>query len=139
MSKRLNSILLIDDNKATNFVHKKLIIKQDFIEHIYTCSSGEEALQLLTSQNEGGELDFRPPELMFLDINMPGMNGWEFLEEYDDLPNDQKDNTTIFMLTTSINPDDRFRANHIENISGFLNKPLSSKKLAEIREEYFEK
>ena len=80
MNKILKSVLLIDDNKADNFIHKAYIMKHGGVETIEMVTGGEEALKFLTSKASG---EYPRPELIFLDINMPRMNGWEFLEEYD--------------------------------------------------------
>jgi CheY-like chemotaxis protein len=65
------------------------------------------------------------PDLISLDINMPGMDGWEFLEEFKKLPTHQKIKTVIIILTTALNPLDKKRAESIQEVNGFMNKPLS--------------
>jgi len=72
--KKLNSFLLIDDSKSANVFNDKMIRKINCVEKIYIAENGKEALDIL----EAGIL----PEIIFLDINMPVMNGWEFLAEY---------------------------------------------------------
>lgn len=73
---RFECIMLIDDNKVDNFFHERVIKKNDISENIIIKESGEEALLYLNEKNS------LKPELIFLDINMPGMNGWEFILEY---------------------------------------------------------
>ena len=78
MKQKLNSILLIDDDIATNFIHTRLIKKTLVVDTIITKLNGEEAMEYLTTKKDG---EYPQPELIFLDINMPVMNGWEFIEE----------------------------------------------------------
>ena len=68
---------------------------------------------------------------------MPGINGWEFLEAYDELEEKQHGRIVIVMLTTSLNPDDEKKANSIPPINGFQNKPLTPESLQEILKEHF--
>jgi CheY-like chemotaxis protein len=77
------------------------------------------------------------PDMIFLDINMPEMDGWGFLSEFSRLDIEIQDNIMIMMLTTSKNPTDKFRAKAWSFVSGFLNKPLTKKILEDIIETYF--
>ncbi len=131
MKKKLKCILLIDDNPDDNFMHKHVINKMDVAENIEVALNGEEGITYLT------EKAVQPPELIFLDINMPKMNGWEFLDEYKGLPQEQRAKVVLLMLTTSVNPEDRSRAERIKELTGFEVKPLVREKLQAILEEHF--
>jgi|ERR1043166_2888849 CheY-like chemotaxis protein len=131
MKKKLKCILLVDDNNDDNFFHKIIIKKADVAESIQVAENGLEALEFL--KKEGQII----PELIFLDINMPKMNGWEFLEEYGKLDPKCKARITIMMLTTSANPDDIEKARHIQDVTGFRTKPLTEEMLSEIINEHF--
>jgi CheY-like chemotaxis protein len=98
----------------------------DIVEQIAIAHSGIEALTYLKTENN------IPPDLIFLDINMPRMNGWEFLAEYRKLHEKQKARVVVIFLTTSANPDDMRKAKEIEVVSGFETKPLSRESLTEI-------
>lgn len=134
MRKKLKCILLIDDNEADNFFSEMIIEKANCAERVIAVKSGQLALDHLTSKNRQKH---PRPELIFLDINMPAMNGWEFLEEYKELAPEQQTQVVVVMLTTSLNPDDKKKADGIKDIKQFVNKPLSVRSLTEILEKYF--
>src|SRR5436190_13327624 len=126
MEKKLNCVLLIDDDFATNFINKTVINKAGVAEHIEIALNGKEALDYLTNQGKfESEEKYPKPELILLDINMPVMDGWEFIEAYQNLSAEQKGDIIIVMLTSSFNPDDRSKANQFTEISDFRNKILT--------------
>ena len=129
MATKLNCVLLIDDNEDDNEFHQIVINRMGITDNIQVAENGIEALKFLQTNEI-------LPELIFLDINMPKMNGWEFLEEYKKL-NLNKKQVIILMLTTSVNPADMEKAKKIEEISGFKVKPLTTAMLTEIIEEHF--
>jgi CheY-like chemotaxis protein len=129
--KKLKCILLVDDNDADNNYHRIVIEEMEIVEHIEIAMNGFDALKYLRDGNHA------PPELIFLDINMPAMNGWEFLEEYKELDESRKARMTIIMLTTSNNPEDRKRAERINEITAFTVKPLTDEALRKILTENF--
>ena len=131
MKKKLNCILLIDDNYEDNFYHKIIIGEMDITYKVETAKDGVEAIAYLSDDER------ETPELIFLDINMPRMNGWEFLTAYRDLKPGQKAKAVIIMLTTSQNPADFKRAKEIEEVTGFEVKPLSEEILSEIMNRHF--
>jgi CheY-like chemotaxis protein len=136
MKNKLNCILLVDDDEPTNFLNQMVIEELDIAEQIRIAQNGQEALTYLKKTGTGDE-NFPLPDLILLDINMPAMNGWEFLERYSHLPDHQKANVIIVMLTTSFNPDDRAKANEISEVTGFETKPLTVDKLQTLLEKYF--
>lgn len=120
--KKLHTILLIDDDEATNFLHKYIIEKEQFANNVVCMKSGQEALNYLTSKVDN---NYPQPDLIFLDINMPGMNGWEFIEEYKQIDKAQRGEKIIVMLTTSSDPFEREKAKAIDQINLFKSKPLT--------------
>jgi CheY-like chemotaxis protein len=137
MKKKINCVLLIDDDEPTNFLSQMIIEEADCTTDIQVASSGEKAINYLTSKDDANENSYPQPDLIFLDINMPAMNGWEFLQKYNELEKGHKGNIVIIMLTTSLNPDDRLKSQDMPHVSGFENKPLTTKKLDAILKKHF--
>ena len=134
----LYCILLIDDDDATNFIHETIIKMADVDTHIEICNSARMALDYLSNKGEyAANTDYPQPGIIFLDINMPGLSGWDFLKEYDNLPSEQKAKVVVSMLTTSLNPDDQQKGNNDPNVERFLIKPLTVEKLTAIIDDNF--
>jgi CheY-like chemotaxis protein len=136
MKKKLTCIMLVDDNPNDNFFHERVIKKWNAADDIAVVAkqTGTDALEYLRSRERGDDLH---PNLIFLDINMPGMNGWEFLEEYKRLDERFRSHAVVVMLTTSDNPDDRARANANGGAWDFKTKPLTREMLEEVIGKYF--
>ncbi|MDO7742232.1 MAG: response regulator [Pedobacter sp.] len=133
----LDCILLIDDDTPTNFLHSIIIKRAGIDAIVQTHTSAIDALAYLTSTGPYEGKKMIQPGIIFLDINMPAMNGWDFLDEYGKLPEEQKAKITIIMLTTSLNPSDRERAESYEDVVTYLHKPLILKNLQELIATYF--
>jgi CheY-like chemotaxis protein len=138
LKKKLNCILLVDDDEATNFLNSKLIKRCAIAEHVEATERADVLLDhLVHHKSVNGDNTFRVPDLMFLDINMPVMSGWEFLEEYNKLSPEQVQQIVVIMLTSSPNPDDELRSKKIGAVAGFLNKPLTAAVVDEVINRYF--
>ncbi|MFY8019716.1 MAG: response regulator [Bacteroidia bacterium] len=129
--KLLNSILLVDDDIATNTLNSFVIKKAQISKQIKVVLNGFEALNYLDQIEAEDEL----PEFIFLDINMPKMDGWEFLEEYRAR---KKYHSKIFLLTTSENPDDMIKSKLYPEILEYCHKPLTTEILLQLWEKYNE-
>lgn len=137
MKQKLNTILLVDDDEPTNYLNKMILEEIDCAEHIEVAQSAKEAINYLTGTgkyNKKGST-IPPPELIFLDINMPAMDGWEFIDIYKELR--KKGRVVMVMLTTSQNPEDEEKSKMIAEVAGYKNKPLSKQIVQEVLESYF--
>lgn len=130
MSTHKIKILLIDDDKNANFYNQRIIEKTQLAEEVISFENAKMALEYLKKQN--GERKYPSPDIIFLDINMPGMDGWEFLEQYTIRKSTQKLNTKIIMLSSSDNNDDRDRAARFDVVSNYICKPLDKNSLKEL-------
>ncbi len=137
MNNKVNCVLVIDDDEPTNFLTQMILEESGCVEHIQIAQNGPEALAyLVKSENREKDSERYPsPDLILLDINMPAMDGWEFLIEYKKLSMSER--VIIVMLTTSLFPEDKRKAERMSEISGFENKPLTTEKFRGILESYF--
>lgn len=129
----MNRILLVDDDAVTNMMHQRVIERSGRVKTIDVVTDGQEALDLLRADLLNG---CPLPELIFLDINMPGMGGFEFLECYADMKIDPETQLVIVMLSTSLLEADHARAEADPNVHSFCDKPLRVEKLLELVEEF---
>jgi len=134
MKKQLDCILLIDDDYATNYFHQIIIADGQYAEKVIVKNSGIDALEYLKTPYS---TDNPRPNLIFLDINMPRMNGWEFLDEYHKLTPEQQAENVIVMLSTSSNPTDLDRADQNPHIKEYRSKPISEEMLTEVIGKYW--
>ncbi len=127
----MTNILLIDDDDATNFFNQMIINKTGLVNHIDVARDGIDGMDFIQTDLNTINLDTHlvKQTIILLDINMPRMNGWEFLEEFDKLTVEEKSKYRISMLSTSQDPEERIRANNHKHLSTFLNKPLTVEKL----------
>ena len=125
-------VLLVDDDPTTNFLHRRAIRKVDESMPVREALNGREALELLRASIARGEA---PPEIIFLDISMPHLDGWGFLEGYRELPPDWRSGTRVFMLTTSLNPDDYERARTYDDVVDVIDKILTRERFRQLLEE----
>jgi len=126
--------MLVDDNQDDNFFHEREIKKINMAIYVIAKKTGLEALDYLKSKKVKPNMQ---PDLIFLDINMPGMNGWEFLKEYNQLDNKLQSEVIVIMLTTSDNPDDEAKAKTLDYVSDYITKPLIKEKMEVIVNKYF--
>ena len=125
---KINCILLVDDDETTNFVNQLMLEHMEVTDQVLVAYNGREALTLIQQQC--------CPTLILLDINMPVMNGFEFIEAYDQLELPHKQSVVVVMLTTSLNPKDMERLKEMP-IQGVLNKPLTKEMVRMMLRQHF--
>jgi CheY-like chemotaxis protein len=135
MNQVLKLILVIDDSEDDNFFHNRAIQKAGVCEHVEVAYTGREALAFLTTPEPDGQTP--RPDLIFLDINMPEMNGWEFLDACQARPELGIASTPLIMLTNSLNKLDAQNGNKHPLVDLFLLKPLEAKTVKEVVEKFF--
>ena len=134
MGEYINRILLVDDDEPTIVLNKMVIEELGGIEFIHTASTGNQALSFLCDyqvDSPASQID-----LILLDLNMPVMDGYEFLAKYQDLPDERKAKVIIVMLTTFINKEKEDLLRTL-GTDGFKQKPLSEEILTDIQREFF--
>ncbi|SEK91012.1 Response regulator receiver domain-containing protein [Maribacter orientalis] len=127
--KKVQVCCIIDDDPIFIYGTKRIIKEVDFAENIIVYNNGQEAVDGLKEIiNEGGFL----PEVIFLDLNMPIMNGWEFLEEYKNCQYDISKKTTIYIISSSVDPRDLERVKHYNEVDMYILKPITPDDLGKI-------
>ena len=132
MSRKLN-VLLIDDDAITNFLHKRTLDSTQLTRSVQVAETVQEALDLYKSPAWSEQ---EKPELIFLDLNLPGLNGWDFIDEYKKIATGSNQ-PIIIILSASVNYDDEKKANEIAEVAEFRRKPLTTEMLTEIMNNYF--
>ena len=123
---KYSTVMLIDDSEIDNFINHKMIEGCNFAERTYIHTSSKSALEFLKNLERTGKVPKELiPEIIFLDINMPIMDGFQFIEEFDKLAKEFKSKSKIVMLTTSVNPSDIERSQKNKYIIKYINKPLT--------------
>jgi CheY-like chemotaxis protein len=128
-----NYVMLVDDNELDNFINQKTIEANHFANKVYLNTGSKSALEFLKNLEISGTVTSNFfPEVIFVDLNMPMIDGFQFIEQLKVfLPNNFKQ-LKIVILTSSITPSDKERAHKISKEIVFLNKPLTKEMLNQI-------
>jgi CheY-like chemotaxis protein len=126
-------ICIIDDDKLYQFTIQKTIEKTQKVAQIISFPNGSEAI--IFFKNHLSQPD-KLPEIILLDINMPVMDGWQFLNEYLSLENQITKKAIIYIVTSSIDNADKLKVKSLEGVKDFVVKPISKDRLAEILENF---
>ncbi|MBL7855712.1 MAG: response regulator [Cyclobacteriaceae bacterium] len=127
--KKFRTVMLIDDNEIDNLINQKMIEAASLTDHIYTHTGAKSAIEFLRNMERLEIADQVLPDVIFLDIDMPLMDGFQFLDEFEKLGSFTKKKCKVVMLTSSINPQDFNRSKRYANVKLYLNKPLSHESL----------
>lgn len=123
--------MLVDDNDTDNFISKRIIEITKFSDNVIVKNSGKSALDYLFENEESPD---SIPDIIFLDINMPIVDGFVFLYEYEKFNNSIKDKCRVIILSSSDNKRDIDKIINNDFVIKFVTKPLTEKTLEEIRE-----
>lgn len=125
---KFTDVLLVEDDPITIMVCERIIKMTFFAEKVTSCENGKIAFDFLMSCRDNSSL----PKIIFLDINMPVMNGWDFLEELDKVKSDFVELPRIYLLSSTVDPEDYLKAKKFLLIKDFISKPLSKEALEKI-------
>jgi CheY-like chemotaxis protein len=123
--KKINTLCLIDDDSVYQFLTTKVICETKLVDHVKAFPNGLEALEFLKDVRDTSE---KLPDVIMLDLTMPVMDGWDFLEEYVALQPTFGKKVMLYIVTSSIAPSDMIRARSISTVSDFITKPVTKDK-----------
>ena len=132
VSNKISEIMLIDDDVPTNYLSNLIIEDKNCCETVSTFNMATEAINALKENQSNNQ---KLPDIILLDLNMPRMNGWEFMEAFNQF-SFEKQMPKVYILTTSMNPDDKTKALKTSSVAGFRKKPLDEDMLDEIIAEF---
>jgi len=121
----IGTIFLIDDDTVVNYLHAKALSRAGVI-NTKAFDKADEALEFFKQEGDTGSKD-----VIFLDLNMPGMDGWEFLEAFRALPESVTGNYRVLIISSSIDPKDIERSKTFD-VHAFVSKPLTSDKMTDL-------
>ena len=119
--RKIDMTYIIDDDKIFVFVLKKILAKNENFNQVFDFRNGEEVLSMLMNK------DNQLPDIILLDINMPVIDGWQFLEELEQLPN--KEQLNVFIMSSSIDTNDIEKSKSFSTVKDFISKPINNEKL----------
>ncbi|MFN6945051.1 MAG: response regulator [Cytophagaceae bacterium] len=131
---KYHAVMLVDDNEIDNLINQKMIEASNLCEHIFVHSGAKSAIEFLKNIEKlaKGPVDMFLPEVIFLDIDMPLMDGFQFLDEFEKLSDSIKAQCKVVMLTSSLNPQDMNKAKKNQYVLKYINKPLTQENLKKL-------
>ena len=139
----LNSILLVDDDNMTNFVNERTIARMNIVDKIHVVKNGKEALDFIykTGMYSGRTESSPPPNIIFLDINMPVMDGYEFLKIFRKLSGDEDHQVLIVLLSAAVTDEDLSEFGEMSSFRSikidYATKPLTTERIESLIERHF--
>jgi CheY-like chemotaxis protein len=127
MSKMVNKTMLIDDSDIDLFIQRRFLEVYNFSNQLLSFKSAREALNSLKNNGEA------PPDIIFLDLNMPEIDGFSFLKNFENLPEKIVQNSRIVVLTSSNSSKDREQVFENKNVIQFITKPLKQSDIEELQ------
>lgn len=129
----IKTVTVVDDDDVFVYLTTKIMKQTRLVDSITVFSNGLDALDFIKANRENVEV---LPKIMFLDLSMPIMNGWQFLTEYASLNLGRTNKMTIYICSSSISPDDVSRAKTFSAVSDYIIKPITKDKFVEIIQGY---
>jgi CheY-like chemotaxis protein len=129
--RKINNAWIIDDDKILSYVLQRMMGSADFCQNIEIFQNGKEAINQLFSIKKTPEA---LPDIILLDLNMPVMDGWQFLDEFEKIPLDKK--ITLYIVSSSIDIQDHTKAKKYKTVSDFLIKPIGKKQIEQMIQSY---
>lgn len=129
--KEVNKLYLIDDDEIFQFITKKVIEHTNLVQKIEVFNNGQETIDYIKSYQQNPE---KLPDVILLDLTMPILDGWGFLEEYHKLNIQTNKQIHIYIVTSSIDPADYEKANSVSEVTDFVIKPVTKDKFQELIE-----
>ncbi len=127
---KYKQVMLLDDNELDNFINEKIIEAGNFAEKVYVNSCGKSAMEFLSNlATSSPASDTIYPEVIFIDINMPMMDGFQFIDNLKKIPGNKIKECKLVILSSSIYPEDKTTATNLSKNITFLNKPLTEQML----------
>lgn len=127
--KKIKRACVIDDDPIYTYWTKKIMDELQFSEDILIFENGQDAIEGLKKITQRGE---KLPKVILLDINMPIMDGWDFLEDFVKLPNNNKDKVYVYIVSSSVAQQDLERVKEFDVVHNYILKPLTHRELSEI-------
>jgi CheY-like chemotaxis protein len=127
------TMALVDDDELFVLLTKRIISRTDLVDQLQVYKNGLDAINYLTLNSNNPDA---LPEIILLDLSMPILNGWQFLEAYSKIVSSIEKKITIYIYSSSISPDDFSRSKLIKEVSGYFVKPINREKIVHIVEAY---
>jgi CheY-like chemotaxis protein len=132
----LQKVLLIDDDMVTWAICEMVLNKTEFCNEVEKLGNGREGIDYFSAyfeKKKKGEAGLVAPDLILLDLNMPVMDGWTFLEDYIRKYSERLPETKIAILSSTVNPEDFIKAQKYPIVIDFINKPLTIELIEELK------
>ena len=127
--RKIELLALVDDDDTFVFITKRIIEKTNHVKEIKVFGNGLDALNYL---KENLNSEYKLPDIIFLDLSMPIMDGWQFLDEFTSLESQKTSKIIIYVCSSSISPHDIMKAKKMSAVSDFIIKPVTKDKFSEI-------
>lgn len=134
MAGQINKVFLIDDDPLSNMISRSLLKKHHWQAETVIFQDGPSALAVL--RKAAAEASGAFPDIILLDMEMPAFDGWDFLNEYAQLPESHTTQSLLYLLSSSINPNDIRKAQSYPSVKAYLTKPLTLASLNQIQQDY---